>query len=119
MCARFCDRAFYGQPGVNLGDTDDVNEDPRAPVDDPGEPAHLNDTEVDRTLNKTGHIEPMSDIRIAFSIDDKSGRITIKVIDNLTNEVIRHIPPEDLMSVISWLCEFQDIMAGLVIDEMR
>ncbi len=124
MCARFCDRVFTQLPGANRKNTDDVynddvNEGRHARVDRLGELTHPNGTEVSGTDDKAGHIEPMSDIRIAFSIDDKSGRITIKVIDNLTNEVIRHVPPEDLLSVMSWLCEFQDIIAGLVIDEMR
>ncbi len=105
--------------GVNPENAEDITEYRYMPTGKPGKLTHLNETQAEGTEDKASHIGSISNIRIAFSIDDKSGRITIKVIDNLTNEVIRHVPPEDLMSVMSWLCEFQDILAGLVIDEMR
>ncbi|NLS45007.1 MAG: flagellar protein FlaG, partial [Firmicutes bacterium] len=76
----------------------------------------LDPTEIqgDTESDEDRYLMPTNNIRITFSIDDKSGRISIRVIDALTNEVIRYVPPEELVSVMSWLCEFQDILAGLV-----
>ncbi|HXL04336.1 MAG: flagellar protein FlaG [Firmicutes bacterium] len=107
----------YGQiPEINADDIDSSN---HTCAEKPWETMQPVEEQTDETENEKGCAVSISNIRIAFSIDDKSGRISIKVIDNLTDEVIRHVPPEDLMSVISWLCEFQEIIAGLVIDEMR
>jgi hypothetical protein len=119
MCAGFYDRVCEQFPGVNQGNAEDISDSRHTQVDKLKESMDPDGIKSDLTQDGKGHIGPISDIRIAFNIDDKSGRITIKVIDNLTNEVIRYVPPEDLMSVMSWLCEFQDILAGLVIDEMR
>lgn len=119
MCTRFYDRTLSRLPGANGENTDNINEGRHACAGKPGTSACTDQPEVEGTDDNKGYSEFTGDIRIAFSIDDKSGRITIKVIDNLTGEVIRHVPPEDLMSVMSWLSEFQDILGGLVIDEMR
>ncbi len=119
MCARFCDGACDRFSGVNSKNVEDSTERRHMRTGKPGGSTHRNEAQAGGNQDTESYIQPVSDIRIAFSIDDKSGRITIKVIDNLTNEIIRHVPPEDLVSVMSWLSEFQDIVGGLVIDEMR
>lgn len=35
-----------------------------------------------------------------FTIDEDSGRTVVKVIDKSTNEVIRQVPPEDLLAML-------------------
>ncbi len=35
-----------------------------------------------------------------FTVDEDSGRTVVKVIDKSTNEVIRQVPPEDLMAML-------------------
>ncbi len=110
----------YGQiSAVNAEKTDDINSSSRTSSEKPWETLDPIEVQADEIENEKGCPMPTGNIRIAFSVDDKSGRISIKVIDNLTDEVIRHVPPEDLISVMSWLCEFQDILAGLVLDEVR
>ncbi len=44
----------------------------------------------------------MQDMRrsLRFSVDDSSGRIVVKVVDLSTDEVIRQIPSEEMMSLI-------------------
>jgi flagellar protein FlaG len=37
---------------------------------------------------------------LQFSVDEDSGRTVVKVIDKSTNEVIRQVPPEDLMAML-------------------
>ncbi len=46
-------------------------------------------------IESTG-VEP-SDIHISFSKDKDTNEIVIKIINSETNEVIRQIPPEELM----------------------
>ena len=109
----------YGQIPGSKGDT--VNAD-RAGQTDANKTKEALDSDTiqeDVEKNEDGYQMPTNNIRITFSIDDKSGRISIRVIDALTDEVIRYVPPEELVSVMAWLCEFQDILAGLVLDEVR
>lgn len=40
------------------------------------------------------------DIRITFSVDQGSGRRVIKVIDNETKELIRQIPPDEMLKLV-------------------
>ncbi len=51
--------------------------------------------------------------RLTFKIDDSTGRLTARVIDNSTNEVIREIPPE---RVLVFVKRFQEFL-GLLMDE--
>ena len=51
--------------------------------------------------------------RVAFSIDRDTGRAIIKVINNETNEVIRQIPPEEMLRLIKRM----DKILGMLIDK--
>lgn len=51
--------------------------------------------------------------RLNFKIDDSTGRLTARVIDNKTNEIIREIPPE---RVLAFVKRFQEFL-GLMVDE--
>lgn len=59
--------------------------------------------------------ESVVNIRITFHVDSDTGEVTIKVIDNVTGEVVRYIPPEELATMMDHLREF----AGLVVDRKR
>lgn len=49
-----------------------------------------------------------------FSIDDDTGRTIIKVIDSETDDVIRQIPPDEVLSVIEQLEQSTGgLMAGM------
>lgn len=50
-----------------------------------------------------------------FGIHDKTNRVTIKLIDKDTKEVIKELPPEKTLDMIAKVWE----MAGLLIDEKR
>ena len=50
-----------------------------------------------------------------FGIHDKTNRITIKIIDKETKEVIKEFPPEKTLDMIAKVWE----MAGLMVDEKR
>ena len=42
---------------------------------------------------------------LQFSVDDASGRMVIKVTDTETNEVIRQIPPEQVLAIMHSFAE--------------
>ena len=62
------------------------------------------------TLNKN-----MSNSEAVFGIHEDTNRVTIKIIDKGTKEVIRELPPEKTLDMIAKVWE----MAGILIDEKR
>lgn len=59
-------------------------------------------------------IEPTK-TRCEFSYHEDTKRISIKVIDQKTEETIREIPPEETLDMLSKIWE----LAGLMVDERR
>lgn len=53
--------------------------------------------------------------KCAFSYDDVTNRVSIKVYDADTEEVIREIPPEESLELVEKMWE----MAGIIVDEKR
>lgn len=54
-----------------------------------------------------------------FSVDDKTGRFVVKVIDSQTKEVIRQIPSEEMLAISRHLAdslEDQDDSRGFLIE---
>lgn len=64
---------------------------------------------VDKINEKVQQV--MRDIK--FSVDEKSDRVVIKVIDQLTKEIIREIPPEAVIDMAQQL----DRAQGVLIEE--
>ena len=50
-----------------------------------------------------------------FGIHEKTNRITVKIVDKTTKEVIKELPPEKMLDMIAKVWEY----AGLVVDEKR
>jgi flagellar protein FlaG len=50
-----------------------------------------------------------------FGIHEKTGRMTIKIVDKDTKEVIKEFPPEKTLDMIAKVWE----LAGLLVDEKR
>lgn len=50
-----------------------------------------------------------------FGIHEKTNRVTIKIVDRSTKEVIKELPPEKTLDMIAKVWE----MAGLLVDEKR
>ncbi len=62
------------------------------------------------TLNKK-----MSNSEAVFGIHEDTNRVTIKIVDKSTKEVIKELPPEKTLDMIARVWE----MAGILIDERR
>jgi flagellar protein FlaG len=50
---------------------------------------------------------------IQFNLDDQSGRMIVKVVDNTTNEVIRQFPSEEMLNIARAL----DRIKGLLVQQ--
>lgn len=57
----------------------------------------------------------MTNTRCEFEYHDSTKRVSIKVIDKSTEEVIREIPPEDALHMVEKMWE----LAGFIVDERR
>ncbi len=53
--------------------------------------------------------------RLSFSYNDKANRIVVKVINTQTNEVIREVPPKDVIRLLEHMKEYM----GIMVDESR
>lgn len=53
--------------------------------------------------------------RCEYSVDEKTNRISIKMIDEETSEIIKEIPPEKSLEMIAKVWE----LAGILLDEKR
>ncbi|MBR3607712.1 MAG: flagellar protein FlaG [Lachnospiraceae bacterium] len=61
-------------------------------------------------LNKT-----LNNSEAIFGIHEKTNRVTIKIVDKQTKEVIKELPPEKTLNMIAKVWE----IAGLLVDERR
>ncbi len=77
--------------------------------------AQANVNRVKSILNETNNKIRPARTRCEFSYHDKVNRVSIKVMDIETNEVIREIPPEETLEMLQKLWE----VAGLLVDERR
>ena len=57
----------------------------------------------------------MKNTSCEFGIHDATNRVTIKIVDKDTQEVIREVPPEKTLDMIAKVWE----LAGLLVDEKR
>jgi flagellar protein FlaG len=63
--------------------------------------------EVQEEINQLHHV------RLQFSLHKETGRTTIKVIDKETEQLIREIPPKDLLDLAAKM----DEMIGILFDK--
>lgn len=64
--------------------------------------------EMNRKINNTNE-------EAVFGIHEKTNRITIKIVDKDTKEIIKEFPPEKTLDMIAKVWE----MAGILVDEKR
>lgn len=53
------------------------------------------------------------DRRFEFAIHEKTKQITVKILDTVTDEVIREVPPEKILDTLAGIWE----VAGILVDE--
>ena len=68
---------------------------------------------IDTTMSDINSKIKMSNTQLKYSIDEETQRISIKVIDQNTDKVIREIPPEETLEAIKKIWE----IAGIIVDK--
>lgn len=92
------------QPKVTPGNTgDDSNGDKKEATDD----------QIKKAVSEINKRAVESEA--VFGIHEKTNRITIKIVDKKTKDVIKEIPAEKTLDLIAKVWE----MAGLMVDEKR
>lgn len=75
-----------------------------------GQPSNEQLKQAVEKINKS-----MSHSEVLYGIHEETNRVTIKVVDKDTKEVIRELPPEKTLDMIAKVWE----LAGLLVDEKR
>ena len=63
--------------------------------------------------NLQSNLNAIHNVDLQFSVHDSSGRIMVTVKDGTTGQVIREVPPSDILNLAAKL----DEMIGLIFDE--
>jgi len=71
--------------------------------------------QIKEAISKANNKMKISRTRCEFSYHEETNRVSIKVLDKDTQEVIREIPTEEALEMIEKMWE----IAGLLIDEKR
>ena len=87
----------------------------------PGEGEEITDAEAERRIKSA--IDQANEKvkqqngyrRLAFSYNKETKKISIKVYDEITKEIIREIPPEKTSDILDKVHD----LAGIVVDEKR
>ncbi|MDD3172610.1 MAG: flagellar protein FlaG [Herbinix sp.] len=73
------------------------------------------DQQIKDAISKANNKLKMHRTRCEFSYHEETKRVSIKVLDEDTKEVIREIPPEQTLEMVERMWE----LAGLLVDEKR
>nr|WP_067287935.1 flagellar protein FlaG [Marinobacterium profundum] len=74
------------------------------------ENAQLTVQEVSETVEALNSVMQQMERGISFHVDDQSGRQVIQVIDRDSGDVLKQMPSEDLLKLISHMQEMQSIL---------
>lgn len=79
-----------------------------------GKPAP-SDEQVKAAIEKANRKAHFGHTNAQFSYHEATKSISVKIIDQQTNEIIREFPPEETLDMISKMWE----LAGIIVDEKR
>ncbi len=72
----------------------------------------LSQSDLERIVKEINQFIQIFNSKIAFEIDKDTGKTILKIIDSQTNEIIRQIPPEELLRISKRISE----LLGLIIN---
>ena len=84
--------------------------------EDPDPQKELTEAQNNQLKNAVNDFnKQMKDSEAIFGIHEKTNRVTIKIVDKRTKEVIKEFPPEQTLDMIAKVWE----IAGILVDEKR
>lgn len=75
--------------------------------------APMNDDSIKAAMKELA--KKQANFTSEFGIHEKTHRVTVKIVDKKTKEVIKELPPEKTLDMIAKMWEY----AGLIVDEKR
>ena len=70
---------------------------------------------IDSVMSEANQKMRMTKTRCEYSYDEPTKRVSIKVFDEKTDELIREVPPEKSLEMLQKMWE----LAGIIVDEKR
>ena len=110
--------------GANVSQTPDISYEPveKAGVSASGKQPEEREVTPERTgvqnesiKNAVEEINRRTNTEAIFGVHDRTNRVTIKIVDKDSKEVIKEIPPEKTLDMIAKVWE----LAGISVDEKR
>jgi len=77
--------------------------------DDPKKPVVVSRSELDRAVERANKIGQNLKRRLNFSIDEATDRVVVKIIDEDTGEIVRQVPPQEMLRIAAHLKRLQDM----------
>lgn len=71
--------------------------------------------ELEESVKKLNSAAEAFNVKLRFSVDERTDRIVVKVIERETEQVIREIPPEQVLNMVA---QIQDLI-GVFVDARR
>lgn len=68
--------------------------------------------EIDYAVEVINDTMALINRSLNFQVDEVNGRTVIKIIDSETDEMIKQIPSEDMLKLISHMQEMQSLLSG-------
>jgi len=67
-------------------------------------------TEIEQMVEALNNAKEMQQRNLNFRIDDENGRTVIKVIDRETENLIKQIPSEDMITLVNHMQDMQSLL---------
>lgn len=74
--------------------------------------------DVGKAVEIANHVMDLSNFHLEFQLHEESGRFQVRVIDNVSKETIKEIPPEYMLDLTARLKEMINQALGILVDEL-
>lgn len=83
------------------------------PQNQKGETREIEKTEIEKALEVINNALKVTDKKLDFELHEGTNRTMVKVINRETEEIIREIPPEEILNLVEKMTE----LVGLMMDK--
>jgi flagellar protein FlaG len=71
--------------------------------------------QLKKAVDKANNVLFKNNTHLKFQIHDKTRDVMVEIIDDVTGEVLKEIPPKKIIDMMAKICE----IAGVFVDEKR
>ena len=103
------------QKATTVAPVSKSNADPASLEKQDGKKENGNSKLVQGAVDSVNESLKPTNTSVRFKYHEKINRVSIKIVDTKTDEVIREIPPEETMKMVEKMLE----QAGILVDERR